>query len=73
MALTSEAWTSAYNPVERGFAYVKKFYYTQKLRMGANPIYDAEGKNTNALKHVEMIKEAFRRYEDFDFSRVIEE
>jgi hypothetical protein len=53
--MCSEAWTSNFNPIERGFGLVKQHYFKEKLRIGANPIYDEDGKNINAIDLKQLV------------------
>jgi hypothetical protein len=68
----TEAWIgSKLNPIETCFSLIKRSYYREKLRIGCNPNFDEHGKNLNDLDIEAMIHNSFRRYKDFDFSRIM--
>ena len=69
---TSEAWCSYLNPVETFFSMVKRYYYTQRLRIGANPDFNEAGKNLNPIALDQLIEDAFERYRAVSLKKVIQ-
>jgi hypothetical protein len=59
------------NPIETAFGYIKRHYYTQRLRIGAQPEFSDTGKNLNPIIIDQLIEDSINRYKDMCFIKVI--
>ena len=69
--LLNEAWMSPLNPIEYYIGLIKRHYYKQKTKIGCNPAFNEQGKNTNEIFLNELIVNAFDDYRDFDCYRIV--
>ena len=72
MGLLNEAWCSPLNPIENYISLIKRHYYKIKIRIGANPIYNDDGKNVNEVNLEFLIHAAFSAYTDHDCAKTVD-
>ena len=71
VGVLNEAWQSPLNPIEYYIGYIKRHYYKNKVKLGANPNYNDKGKNLNEIFIKRLIDQTLRDYSDFDCTKII--
>ena len=52
---------------------IKRHYYKNKVKLGANPNINEDGKNMNEIYLDKLINEAFKCYEDYDLNKIVDQ